>query len=231
MSTEGSAIRILVIEDEAPIRHLLRAYFQDTQFKLMEAETAKEGMIAIAEKRPDLVLLDLGLPDQDGLEVITSIRLWSSVPVIVISARGQEEEKVKCLEAGADDYLTKPFGMAELTVRIKVALRHVASQSSSEPIFETDTLKIDFNLRRVWSRGQEVHLPPLQYNLLTTLVKHAGKVVTNRQLLSEVWGPEYSEESQYLRVYVGYLRKKLEETPEDPKLILTEHRVGYRLSI
>jgi len=231
MSTEGSAIRVLVIEDEAPIRHLLKAYLQDTQFKLIEAETAKEGLLAIADKRPEIVLLDLGLPDQDGFEVINTIRTWSSVPVIVISARGAEEEKVKCLEAGADDYVTKPFGMSELMVRMKVALRHVAGQNPSEPVFESETLKIDFNLRRVWSRGEEVHLPPLQYNLLTTLVKHAGKVVTNRQLLSEVWGPEYSEESQYLRVYIGYLRKKLEETPEDPKLILTEHRVGYRLSV
>jgi len=221
----------LVIDDEAAIRHLLKAYFADSNYALIEAETGKAGLVAAAEKRPDLVLLDLGLPDMDGFEVITSLRQWSSVPVIVISARHQEEEKVQCLEAGADDYMTKPFGMAELAVRMKVALRRVSGQPTSDPIFEAGTLKIDFNLRRVWSRGEEVHLPPLQYNLLTTLVKHAGKVVTTRQLLTDVWGPEYSEEAQYLRVYIGYLRKKLEESPENPKLILTEHRVGYRLAL
>lgn len=231
MQAEGAQIRVLAIDDETAIRHLLKTYFQDSQFKLIEAENAKDGMIALAEKRPELLLLDLGLPDMDGMEVIAAVRQWSSVPIIVVSARGSEAEKVACLEAGADDYVTKPFGMAELMARMKVALRRVITQSTDQPVFESGSLKIDFNLRKVWTNGEEVHLPPLQYSLLSTLVKHAGKVVTSRQLLTEVWGPEYSEESQYLRVYIGYLRKKLEKDPEQPTLILTEHRVGYRLSV
>lgn len=223
-------VRVLLVEDDVAIRHLLRSYFQQTPYRVIEATTGRDALSLIAEKRPDVVLLDLGLPDMEGADVIADVRHWSAVPIIVISARGQEEQKVRSLELGADDYLTKPFGLAELTARMQAAMRRAAQGSAEAPVFEGGGLKIDFATRRVWVREEPVHLTPLEYRLLTLLAQHAGKVVTHKQLLAEVWGSEYSGEAQYLRVYMGYLRRKLEEDPADPKLILTEHRVGYRLS-
>jgi two-component system KDP operon response regulator KdpE len=231
MNEGGTPILVAVIEDDPAIRHLLKTYFEGTSYRVVEAESAREGLALVAERRPDVILLDLGLPDGDGVHVITNVRQWSSVPIIVISGRGQEEQKIACLEAGADDYVTKPFGVGELMARVKVALRHAAKQGVDEPVFEAADLKMDFAARRVWVREEEVHLTPLEYKILSTLVQHAGKVVTHRQLLTEVWGAEYSEEAQYLRVYMGYLRKKLEASPDKPQLLLTEPRVGYRLCV
>lgn len=174
--------------------------------------------------------MDLSLPDQDGIEVAKELRTWTDVPIIVLSARHQENDKVQALDAGADDYLTKPFSVAELMARIRVALRHAGRMGESPPpVFESQGLKVDQAARRVWSRGEEVHLTPNEYKLLSVLVRHAGRVVTHKQLLKEVWGDAYTEEMQYLRVYAGQLRHKLEEEPARPKLLLTEPGVGYRL--
>lgn len=223
--------KILVIEDDAPIRTLLRVAFEDTEFRLMEADTGALGLKLVATKQPDLVLLDLGLPDLDGSAVIAQIREWSQVPIIVLSARGLEKVKVHCLENGADDYITKPFSVAELIARLRATLRRspYAVEALDDPVFEAGGLRVDMAARRVEVEGSEVHLTPLEYKLLCTLVRHAGKVVTHRQLLLDVWGPEYTEESQYLRVYMGYLRKKLQFG--DRELFLTQPRVGYRLAL
>lgn len=233
--TEGSLgpkISVLAIEDDSAIRHLLRASFQGTDFKLIEAETASEGIEAITRKRPEIVLLDMGLPDNHGLHVIRTVRGWSNLPILVISGHGEEEKKIEALEAGADDYVTKPFGVLELFARMKVALRHASNLApGTDPVFESGDLRFDRATREVMVRGERVHLTPLEFNLFAALVKHAGKVVTQRQLLTEVWGEEYTEESQYLRVYIGYLRKKIELEPENPTLIVTESRVGYRLVV
>ncbi|MCO5297308.1 MAG: response regulator [Fimbriimonadaceae bacterium] len=210
---------------------MLRAAMEDTEFKLLEAETGAQGLELAARKNPDVILLDLGLPDLDGAEIIQRVREWSQLPILVLSARGQEGYKVHCLEAGADDYVMKPFGIAELFARLRAALRRAptSSESIQDPVFEHGHLKVDMSARRIEVHGEEVHLTPLEYRLLCTLIRHAGKVVTHRQLLQEVWGPEYADEAQYLRVYMGYLRKKLETG--DQKLFLTEPRVGYRLAV
>lgn len=222
---------VLLIEDEPAIGRMLSISFEQANLGFLEAATAADGIRLAVERRPDLILLDLGLPDSDGLNVIESVRSWSSMPIIVLSGRGQEKQKVRCLEAGADDYVTKPFGVAELVARIRAALRRnsIASEVPEEPVFETGDLKVDMAARRVFLAGEEVHLAPLEYKLLCVLIKYAGKVVTHRQLLQEVWGAEYSDEAQYLRVYMGYLRRKLEPTPDSPRLFVTEPRVGYRL--
>lgn len=202
--------------------------------KLFHSSSAAEGIDLVVKKRPDLVLLDMGLPDMDGLKVIETIRGWSKVPIIIVSAVGDEDRKVAALESGADDYVTKPFGINELSARITVALRHSEAQagpSDAESIFEAGDLKIDRAGREVWVRNERIKITPTEYKLLLTLAKHAGKVVTHRQLLSEVWGSEYSEEAQYLRVYMGYLRKKVEADPQNPVLLLNEPRVGYRLAV
>jgi len=223
--------RVLLIEDDAPIRRLLRVALEDTEFQLLEADSGTLGLRLAVTKRPDLLLLDLGLPDLDGVAIISQIREWSKMPIVVLSARGLEKVKVYCLENGADDYITKPFGVAELIARLRATLRRSPSttETMDEPVFESGGLKVDMSARRVEVEGQEVHLTPLEYKLLCTLVHHAGKVVTHRQLLQDVWGPEYTEESQYLRVYMGYLRKKLQTG--DRELFLTEARVGYRLAV
>lgn len=208
---------------------MLRAALGGEGFRVLESTTAKDAYEALVQHRPNVLLLDLGLPDASGLEIVKTIRPWFSAPIIIISASGDEEMMVDCLESGANDYVRKPFGVAELKARIRVALRP-AGQSVSEPTeFECEDFRVDFALRKVWVRGKETHLPPLEYKLLATMIKYGGKVVTSRQLLSEVWGPEYTEDAQNLRVYVGYLRKKLEEDAANPRLILTEHRIGYRL--
>lgn len=229
----ASTIPILVVEDDVAVRRLLSAVFHKTEFRLLEAETAMDGLSMVSTSRPEIVLLDLGLPDIDGIQFVKMLREWSQVPVLVISAQGDEERKVLALEAGADDYVTKPFGVNELLARIRTAWRRtqMSGLSSNQPVIEVGDVKIDVNYRTVTKAGQPIHLTPIEYKLLLFLAKYSGRVVTHRQILSEVWGDDYAEEAQYLRVYVGYLRKKLEDDPSRPTLILTEPRVGYRLQV
>lgn len=219
---------ILVIEDEAPMRRFLRVSLSSNGYRVVEAQTGQDGLAEAAARNPDLVLLDLGLPDQDGLTVAERLREWTSTPIIVISARGREEDKIKVLDAGANDYVTKPFGIGELLARIRVALRHKTDSSGSSQ-FSSGDLCVDLARRQVLVREREVHLTPIEYKLLTTLITHAGRVVTHRQLLREVWGAHSSEQTQYLRVYMGQLRHKLEAVPSRPVHLLTEPGVGYRL--
>jgi two-component system, OmpR family, KDP operon response regulator KdpE len=222
---------ILIIEDEAPIRRFLRASLTANGYRLVEAVNAQEGLMQATTRLPDLIILDLGLPDRDGLAVIQELRLWTTLPIIILSARQQEGDKVQALDAGADDYLTKPFGVAELLARLRVALRHAQrlSQQTDTPVFTLDDLQVNLAQRQVFVGGVEIHLTPTEYKLLTTLVQYAGKVVTHRQLLREVWGPGYADESHYVRVYMGLLRQKLEADPARPRYLLTEPGVGYRL--
>jgi two-component system, OmpR family, KDP operon response regulator KdpE len=223
---------VLIIEDELPIRRFLRTTLASHGFEIVEATGGQAGLKQAIEQPPDLVLLDLGLPDIDGLEVTRRLREWSKVPIIVLSARNQEPDKIAALDAGADDYLTKPFGVGELMARIRVARRHAEQAGRpEEPIFTTGELRVDRARRQVVVSGTEVHLTPIEYQLLATLVRHAGKVVTQRQLLREVWGPAYETEAQYLRTYMGHLRHKLEADPAHPRYLLTEIGVGYRLRV
>ena len=221
--------KILVVEDEQEIRRFLRASLVHHGYRLIESETGQNGLMQAASQQPELVILDLGLPDIDGMEVIRQIRAWSQVPIIVLSARGREAEKVNALDAGADDYLTKPFSIGELLARMRVALRH-AAPGDGEPGFALDGLRVDFACRQVFVGDQEVHLTPIEFRLLTTLVKHAGKVITHRQLLKEVWGPDSVFETHYLRVYMAQLRRKIEADPARPRFLLTEPGIGYRLA-
>ncbi len=224
--------KILVVEDEQEIRRFLRASLVHHGYRLIESETGQSGLMQAASQQPDLVILDLGLPDIDGMEVIRQLRAWSQMPIIVLSARGREAEKVSALDAGADDYLTKPFGVGELLARMRVALRHAAHGDGDpgEPTFVLDSLRVDFACRQVFVADQEIHLTPIEYRLLTTLVKHAGKVITHRQLLKEVWGPDSVFETHYLRVYMAQLRRKIEADPARPRFLLTEPGIGYRLA-
>ena len=225
----AEARKVLVIDDEAPIRRFLKAILDPKEYDLVEAQTGEEGIRMTATENPAVVLLDLGLPDVDGVEVARRLREWTDVPIIVLSARGQESDKVAALDAGADDYLTKPFGSGELMARIRVALRHLKKDTGLDPCIEAFGVKIDLPNRQVWRNGVEIHLTPNEYNLLAILAKHAGKVMTHTQLLKEVWGPAYKDENHYLRVYMGQLRHKLEVDPAQPKLLTTESGVGYRL--
>jgi two-component system KDP operon response regulator KdpE len=220
---------LLVVEDEAQMRRFLRASLTSNGYHIVEAETAADGLAQAAARNPDLVLLDLGLPDQDGLVVTERLREWAKMPIIVLSARGKEEDKIKALDAGADDYLTKPFGIGELLARIRVALRHSARSESGASQFAMGNVKVDLVRRRITKGDAEVHLTPVEYKLLSTLIKHEGRVITHRQLLKEVWGPNASEQTQYLRVYMGQLRHKLEDNPSRPRFLTTEPGVGYRL--
>jgi two-component system KDP operon response regulator KdpE len=218
------------IEDEPQIRRFLRATLGSHGYRLHEAETGEDGLIEAASRQPDVVILDLGLPDVDGLQVIRRLREWSKVPIIVLSARGQEGDKVAALDAGADDYVSKPFAVGELLARLRVALRHAAAGESGEPTFTVGDLTVDQIKRQVRVDGREVHLTPIEYRLLTLLVRHSGRVVSQRQLLKEVWGPGQTEQTHYLRVYMGTLRRKLEKDPARPRYLLTEPGVGYRLA-
>lgn len=220
---------ILIIDDEPQIRRFLRASLSAQNYTLLEATTAEEGMREAASHPPDLVLLDLGLPDLDGIEIIGRLRQWTQVPIIVLSARGEESDKVAALDLGANDYLTKPFGVPELLARIRVALRQSTRGDDAEPIFESGELRVDLVKREVYLSGKEVKLTPIEFKLLILLVKHAGKVVTQGQILKEIWGPGYAEQSHYLRVFVHQLRQKLEPIPAKPKFLITEAGVGYRL--
>lgn len=222
---------ILLIEDEPPLQKFLRVTLgQD--YHVIETRTGEAGIRHAAYDRPDLIILDLGLPDVDGIEVTRRIREWSAVPIIVVSARGKEQDKVVALDAGADDYLTKPFGAGELTARVRVALRHAAAanRETGDPVFERGNLRVDLSRREVSVDGKPVHLTPNEFRLLAVLVKHAGMVMTHRQLLKEVWGPGSGTENHYLRVYMNQLRRKIEAEPTRPVHLLTEIGVGYRLA-
>lgn len=221
--------RILVVDDEVPIRRLLRTTLQAQRFEVIEAGTAAQAIAAARAQPPDLVLLDLGLPDQDGLAVLAQLRAESAVPVIVLTSRDGERSKVDALDGGADDYVTKPFGAAELMARIRAALRHRLQQQGAKPVFRSSRLSVDLVRRIVQLDGAELHLSPKEYEILQQLVLHAGKVLTHRHLLRAVWGSELESDVQYLRVYIRQLRAKLERDPAQPQLILTEAGVGYRL--
>jgi two-component system KDP operon response regulator KdpE len=224
------AITILIIEDEPSIVRFLRTTLGSQGYDLYEAGTGQVGLAQAATCRPDLILLDLGLPDVDGIEVIRRIRAWSAVPIVIISARGQESDKVTALDLGADDYLTKPFGVPELMARIRAALRRAArvSDQADGAVFVSGDLKVDLAGHLAFLRGHEVDLTPIEFRLLAAMIRQAGKVITHRQLLTEVWGPHLTDESSYLRVFVHQLRRKLEDDPARPKYILTETGVGYR---
>jgi two-component system KDP operon response regulator KdpE len=229
-STDQPGALILAIEDDTQILRFLRTTLASNGYKLAEATTGNDGLKQVALRHPDVIILDLGLPDLDGLEVTRRLREWSSTPIIVVSAREKERDKVEALDAGADDYLTKPFGTAELLARIRVALRHsLKTMPVDNGVFEVGELRVDLARRQVFVQDNEVHLTPIEYKLLTSLIQHAGKVVTGRQLLKEVWGPAYMNESHYVRVYMGQLRHKIEADPTRPRYLITEPGVGYRL--
>jgi two-component system KDP operon response regulator KdpE len=230
MSTAGAGT-MLVIEDEISIRRFLRPSLEAEGFTVVEAVGGEEGLALAATRHPDLVLLDLGLPDLDGIKVIQRLRDWSTVPIIVLTARGKEEDKIQGLDAGADDYLTKPFSVPELLARIRVALRHARRETSdeAEPVFDANGLHVDMAARVVRVQGREIHLTPQEYDLLVLLVRHAGKVVTQKQILKAVWGHASTDQGHYVRLYVHQIRNKIEANPARPKLLFTEPGVGYRL--
>lgn len=227
-AAHGSGVRVLVIDDEPEIRRALRTGLAGAEFVVEWAPTGAQGMDLVARWHPDVVILDLALPDMDGIEVCRQLREWSAVPIIVLSVRGGDHDKIAALELGADDYLTKPFSMGELIARVRVALRH-AAHAGAEAQFQAGHLVIDFEHRRVTSDQGEVHLTPTEYEVLKYLAVNAGKVVTHRTLLRAVWGPEYEDEAHYLRVFVGQLRRKIEPNPSRPRYLLTEPGIGYRL--
>jgi two-component system KDP operon response regulator KdpE len=222
---------VVLIEDEPQIRRFLRAALTGHGYRLFEAGSGEDGLIEAATRQPDLVILDLGLPDLDGLGVLARLREWTSVPVIVLSARGQERDKIAALDGGADDYVSKPFSVGELLARMRAALRRrdQVGEGAAATTFVVGDLSVDLARRHVLVGDKEIHLTPIEYKLLTTLIRHAGKVLTHRQLLKEVWGPAHTEDSQNLRFYVAQLRRKLETVPARPRYLLTEPGVGYRL--
>ena len=221
---------VLVVEDEPQMRRFLRASLGAEGYRVLEAWSVADGVRQVTAEHPDAVLLDLGLPDGDGLELVRRVREWSSVPVIVVSARGREEEKVAALDAGADDYLPKPFGTKELLARLRVALRHArAGFAPDSPLLEVGPLRMDLERHEATVEGREVRLTPIEWRLLAYLAGHAGKVLTHAQILREVWGPNYVEQTHYLRVYMAHLREKLEANPAEPQLLITASGVGYRL--
>ncbi len=224
-----SEARVLVVDDDRAIRRFLRTSLTAHGYVVLEAETGQDALRAVMAQRPDVIILDLGLPDLDGVEVARQLREWTQTPIIVLSVREHEEDKIASLDAGADDYLTKPFGVGELMARLRVALRHAVSQVDETAEFVLGDLKVDLARRVVQVKGEDVQLTPTEYALLRILIKHAGKVLTHHQLLHEVWGPGYEQEKHLLRVNVSNLRSKLEAEPARPQHILTEPGVGYRL--
>lgn len=224
-------INVLIVEDEKEIRRFVRSALESEGWRVFDADTLQRGLIEAGTRKPDLIILDLGLPDGDGLDFIRDLRQWSSIPVIVLSARSEESDKVLALDAGADDYLSKPFGVAELLARVRVSLRRHAQQNQESPLIQFSDVEVDLINRRVSRAGEDLHLTPLEFRLLTELIANAGKVLTQRQLLSTVWGPNYVEHSHYLRIYMGHLRQKLEAEPARPKHLLTETGVGYRFML
>jgi two-component system KDP operon response regulator KdpE len=222
---------VLIIEDELQMRRFIRVSLTNHGYRVVEAERGQLGLDLATSHNPDIVLLDLGLPDIDGLTVTQGLRAWSHAPILIISARGQEDDKIRALDAGADDYVTKPFAMGELLARMRVALRHAAQggQDAATPVLTVGELRVDLQARLVFVAEREVHLTPHEYKLLVMLLKNAGKVLTHQQILREVWGPNHSSDTQYLRVYMGQLRHKLEQNPARPRYLVTEPGVGYRL--
>jgi len=218
---------VLIVEDEKEIRRFVRLALENEDLKVFDADTLQRGLIEAATRKPDLVILDLGLPDGNGTDFIRDLRQWSAIPVIVLSARSDEQDKIAALDAGADDYLTKPFGIGELLARVRVALRRHGGQQPEARIHFAD-VSVDFAARRVQRGGSEIHLTPIEFRLLSILLNNAGKVLTQRQLLSQVWGPNAVEHSHYLRIYMGHLRQKLEANPTQPAHLLTETGIGYR---
>jgi len=225
-----SALMLLLIDDEPQVRRFLRSSLPPVEYKLLEADTGERGLATASAQRPDVILLDLGLPDLDGVEVTRRLREWTATPIIILSARGQDQDKVAALDAGADDYLTKPFSLPELLARIRVAARHASERGDKQDaVFEVGDLRIDRAARVVTLGGEEVRLTPIEYKLLTALARRAGHVLTYQQLLKEVWGPRSLTHKQYLHVYMGHLRGKLEHDPAKPRFLVTEPGVGYRL--
>ncbi len=227
---QPSGYHILVIEDEQPIRRFLKASLSNEGFRVSESVSGEEGLRMASAQPPDLVILDLGLPDLDGQDVLKRLREWYTLPIIILSARDQESQKIKALDGGADDYVTKPFGVGELLARIRTAIRHSHQIGPDATTFTIGDLRVDLAARLVYRKVEEVHLTPLEYKLLITMLKHSGKVLTHRFLLREVWGPQDSHENHYLRVFVASLRRKLEDNPARPRYILTEQGVGYRFA-
>jgi two-component system KDP operon response regulator KdpE len=227
-----SPVTVLVVDDEPQVRRFLRSSLPPAEYKLLEADTGERGLAMVSSHHPDVVLLDLGLPDLDGIEVTRRLREWTATPIIILSARGQDQDKVPALDAGADDYLTKPFSLPELLARIRVAARHAEQRGDKkEAAFEVADLRVDLASRVVTLAGEEVRLTPIEYKLLATMVRKAGHVLTYQQLLKEVWGPRYATQRQYLHVYMGHLRNKLEHDPARPRFLVTEPGIGYRLKV
>ncbi|SNY79168.1 two-component system response regulator KdpE [Enterobacter sp. CC120223-11] len=224
-------INVLIVEDEQAIRRFLRSALEGDGLRVFEAETLQRGLLEAATRKPDLVILDLGLPDGDGIEFIRDFRQWSQVPVIVLSARAEETDKITALDAGADDYLSKPFGIGELQARLRVALRRHGSAEQQQPEIAFADIQVDLVNRRILRGSEEIHLTPIEFRLLAVLLNNHGKVLTQRQLLSQVWGPNAVEHSHYLRIYMGHLRQKLEADPARPKHLLTETGIGYRFML
>ncbi|WP_054179913.1 two-component system response regulator KdpE [Trabulsiella odontotermitis] len=221
-------INVLIVEDEQAIRRFLRTALEAEEMRVFEADTLQRGLIEAATRKPDLVILDLGLPDGDGIDFIRDLRQWSQIPVIVLSARVEETDKIAALDAGADDYLSKPFGVGELQARLRVALRRHAGGQQSEPLIHFADVEVDLVSRHIVRGGEEIHLTPIEFRLLAVLLNNPGKVLTQRQLLNQVWGPNAIEHSHYLRIYMGHLRQKLEADPARPQHLLTETGIGYR---
>ena len=221
--------RVLVVDDEAAIHRFLGPALAANGYEVLRADTGEAGLQAIATLAPDIVVLDLGLPDLDGKEVLRRLRSWSQLPVVILSARDREAEKIEALDTGADDFVNKPFGAGELMARLRAALRHRMQAAGEVPVLRVEDLEIDLPRHRVTRGGRELKLTPKEFDLLALLVRHAGKVITHRQLLTTVWGPAHQHDTQYLRVYVGQLRQKIERDPAAPALIVTEPGIGYRL--
>ncbi len=227
---QANGHHVLIIEDELPIRRFLKASLSNEGYRVSEAVAGEDGLRMASAQPPDLVILDLGLPDLDGQDVLKRLREWYSSPLIVLSARDQEPQKIKALDSGADDYVTKPFGIGELLARMRTAIRHAHRVGPEATTVTIGDLRVDLAARLVYRNDKEVHLTPLEYKLLMTMIKHAGKVLTHRYLLREVWGPQDSQENHYLRVFVASMRRKLEDDPARPRYILTEQGVGYRFA-
>jgi len=222
---------VLIIEDEKEIRRFLRTALEADGLRVYDAETLQRGLIDAATRKPDLVILDLGLPDGDGISFIHEFRQWSQAPIIVLSARSEEIDKITALDAGADDYLSKPFGIGELQARLRVALRRQSTRPEGDAVYTFSGIQVDIPARRITRDGEEIHLTPIEFRLLAFLLNHQGKVLTQRQLLNQVWGPNAVEHSHYLRIYMGHLRQKLETDPARPRHLLTETGIGYRFMI